>query len=123
MHLSRRVSTGHRYANLRNFCRKQVLPLLKCPKPSTDILTQRTCGNPPKGSLTKFDPSQRSSQQRNGSIGIPGIEVVEGRCRLNQRLQKTLFRFLQCQPDALPMLVGKKEFRVTVAIQALGKRP
>lgn len=115
-------STGPRRANLREFRRKRVLPLLKRSKPSANILTQRTCGDTPKGSRTKFEPSQRSSQQRDGSIGISRVEVVKCRRRLNQRLQETLLRLFQLQPNLFPMLVGKEKFRVPVAIEAFRQR-
>lgn len=72
--------------------------------------------------MAEFEPSQRSPQQGNRSFGISGIEVVECRRCLNQRLQKTLLRLFQFQPNALPMLVGKEELRISITGKALCER-
>jgi hypothetical protein len=47
---------------------------------------------------------------------------MESRRHLNQCLQKALLWLLQCQPDALPLLVSQEEFCPPVAGKALRKR-
>ena len=48
--------------------------------------------------------------------------MVEGRGHLNQGLQKALLRFIEGEPDALPMLMGDEEFASPVAGEAFGER-
>ena len=91
-------------------------------QPLMNLTAERACGDASEAVRADFEAAQRPSQKRRGSRGISSIEVVERRRRLNQRLEKALFRLLQCKPDAFPMLMGEEKFRVPVAAQALGER-
>jgi hypothetical protein len=48
--------------------------------------------------------------------------MVKGCRHLDQCLQKALFRFVQSEPDQLPMFVCREEFRSFEAGKALGER-
>jgi hypothetical protein len=69
-----------------------------------------------------FEPTQNTSQQRNSSAYVSGLQMMKGRGDLNQRLQKSFLRLLQSQPYALPVFVGKPEFPVSIAANALRQR-
>jgi|SRR5450756_342369 len=69
----------------------------------------------------RFEPAQRSLEQRGGAQSVVPLEMME-RCRdLNEALQEGLLGFLTLKPDDLPVLVCLKEIFAAITEKSFGK--
>ena len=65
-----------------------------------------------------LEAAERSAQKTECSGAVAFLEMVEGRCELNQCLKETLGRLFKLEPDNLPMFMGIKEKASPVAGEA-----
>jgi hypothetical protein len=61
-------------------------------------------------------------QQGCSACRVSPLEMMKGRCDLNQRLQKSFLWLLSLQPNTFPVLVSEEKFLVPVASQTFRKR-
>lgn len=108
--------------NTGEFPRNHPAAALKPPQTLANFRAQRPHSDASERRWPRFKPPQRSPQKRDRARSIAALQVMKRSRHLNQRLHKALLRLLQAQPDALPMLVGKKEFPAAIARETLRKR-
>ncbi len=68
------------------------------------------------------ETAQGAGEQRDGSGAVAALEVVEGGCDLDERLEEVLLGLREGEPDGFPVLMGKEKLACAVAGEAFGER-
>ena len=70
---------------------------------------------------TELQTTECAAEKRDGAAAIPRSQVMKRSAHLNQRLEETLFRFGESEPDALPMFMGLEKLLRAIAAQPLSQ--
>lgn len=90
-------------------------------QPPAEVVAERLNRNTRVSGRVAIEAMQRAAEQGCGATGVAALQMVKGRCNLDKRLEKRLFRLRRLQPDALPVLVRHKKFLVAITAQAFGQ--